>query len=103
MRRHSVVLLALVSLAPAVRAQQARTPRPVTVEDYARAERNMGYNTTNLVSGGAVRPNWLAGDRFWYRNVTNDGAEYVLVDPARRTRVRAFDHTRMAAALSRVA
>ncbi|MCI0435095.1 MAG: S9 family peptidase, partial [Gemmatimonadetes bacterium] len=31
------------------------------------------------------------------------GAEFVMVDPARRTRVRAFDHTRMAGALSAAA
>ncbi|HEX9094004.1 MAG TPA: DPP IV N-terminal domain-containing protein, partial [Coriobacteriia bacterium] len=44
---------------------------------------------------------WLAGDRFWYRNAVPEGNEFVLVDPARRTRARAFDHAALAAALSR--
>ncbi|MBI2401378.1 MAG: DPP IV N-terminal domain-containing protein, partial [Gemmatimonadetes bacterium] len=63
----------------------------------------MGYNTNPLVFGAPVRPSWLPGDRFWYRNTIPEGAEFVLVDPARRTRARAFDHERLAAALSRAA
>ena len=60
--------------------------RALTAADYARAERLMGYNTTALVSGGAVSPTWLPDDRFWYRVTTEKGPEFVLVDPARRTR-----------------
>lgn len=99
MHVRAVALLALVAACPAA----AQTPRPVTAEDYARAERFLGYNTNPLVIGGPVRPTWLAADRFWYRNTTGDGAEFIVVDPARRTRERAFDHARMAAALSRAA
>ncbi|MFI5281453.1 MAG: DPP IV N-terminal domain-containing protein, partial [Gemmatimonadales bacterium] len=95
------VLLALLCAAalPAVGQQ----PRVLTTDDYARAERFMGYNTNPLVSGGAVRPTWLADERFWYRNQTADGSEFVLVDPARKTRERAFDHAKIAAALSHAA
>jgi hypothetical protein len=32
----------------------------------------VGYNTTPLVTGGAVRATWLAADRFWYRNVPGE-------------------------------
>ena len=81
-------------------AQGARQFSPA---DYARAEKYMGYNAGPLVFGAAVRPVWLAGDRFWYRNTTPQGVEIVLVDPAARTRARAFDHARLAAALSQVA
>jgi dipeptidyl-peptidase-4 len=81
----------------------AQQPRALTADDYARAERFMGYNTTPLVSGAAVRPAWIAADRFWYRNAIPGGFEFVLVDPARGTRVRAFDHARLAASLSRAA
>ena len=99
MHLRAVALLACVAALPVA----AQTPRPVTAEDYARAERFMGYNTAPLVTGGAVRPTWLAADRFWYRNATADGFEFVLVDPARRTRERAFDQAKIAAALSRAA
>jgi len=71
-----------------------------TAQDYARAERFMGYNTQALVDGSAGPPTWLAGDRFWYRVLNTKGSEFVLVDPARKTRVPAFDHGRLAAALA---
>jgi dipeptidyl aminopeptidase/acylaminoacyl peptidase len=75
--------------------------RPVlTAEDYARAERAMSYNTQALVDHSAGPPNWLAGDRFWYRVLTAQGSEFVLVDPARKTRTAAFDQAKLAAALS---
>jgi dipeptidyl aminopeptidase/acylaminoacyl peptidase len=76
-----------------------------TAADYARAEKFMGYNTNPLVYGGAVRPTWLDPStlddgRFWYRTTTADGSEFIIVDPAKGTRLPAFDHTRLAQALS---
>ena len=97
MRRLPICLL-LLPLVPAA----AQAPM-VTAEDYARAESRLGQSLTGLVLGGSVQPRWLDASRFWYRNAVDGGGEYVLVDPARRTRVRAFDHDRMAAALSRAA
>lgn len=83
----------LLLLAAPLAAQQA--PR-ITAADYARAERFLGANTFPLVDGLGVRPTWLADGRFWYRN----GSEFVVVDPARRTRQRLFDNARLAAALA---
>ena len=60
----------------------------------------MGYNTTPLVLRSGVRPNWLPDERFWYRVTTAAGSEFVLVDPAKGTRAPAFDHVKLAAALS---
>lgn len=68
---------------------------------YTRAERFLTWNTTNLISGDSVRAQWLLdGNRFWYRNKTASGAEFVLVDPATSSRTLLFDNTRLAAALS---
>ena len=76
-------------------------PRPtVTAQDYAHAEQFLGYNTQPLVDGVPGPPHWLAGGRLWYRVLTAQGSEFVLVDPARRTRTVAFDQARLAAALS---
>jgi hypothetical protein len=99
LRLPSAVLVLACAAIPAL-AQSPAVPRALTADDYARAEKFMDYNTSPLVSGAAVRPVWIAGDRFWYRNTIAEGAEFVLVDPARRTRERAFDHVRLAAALS---
>jgi len=74
-------------------------PRASATE-YARAERFLGWNARTLVSGHEVQPTWLEGDRFWYKNHQREGAEFVLVDPARATRRLAFDHDRLASALS---
>src|SRR5271155_1763673 len=81
----------------------ASAQRVFTAADYARAEKFMTYNTNSLVFQNTVRPTWMADDRFWYRNTLADGAEFVLVDPARGTRVPAFDHARLAVALSKAA
>lgn len=83
-----------------VAAQQTRT---ITAADYARAEKFMGYNTAPLVLRNGVRPAWLANDRFWYRTTTEAGSEFMLVDPVKATRLPAFDHARLAAALSTAA
>lgn len=98
MRIGGLLIAALLAAAPAA----AQAPRALTAGDYARAERFMGYNTTPLVFGASVRPTWLPGDRFWYRNAIPEGFEFVVVDPARRTRERAFDHARLAATLSQM-
>jgi dipeptidyl aminopeptidase/acylaminoacyl peptidase len=77
--------------------------RVFTAADYARAEKFMGYNTTPLVTHSGVRPNWLPDERLWYRVATEAGSEFVLADPARGTRGPAFDHAKLAAALSTAA
>jgi dipeptidyl-peptidase-4 len=91
--------LMLCALALPLASQQ----RVFTADDYARAEKFMTYNTTPLVLRSGVRPTWLADERFWYRNTIAEGNEFVLVDPVKKTRQRAFDHAKLAAALSTVA
>lgn len=98
MQRVALPLLIVFSVAYAV-AQ----PRVFTAADYTQAEKFMGYNTTPLVFHGAVRANWLPDDRFWYRVTNAEGSEFVLVDPAHGTRGPAFDHAKVATALSAVA
>ncbi|HEX6309889.1 MAG TPA: DPP IV N-terminal domain-containing protein [Longimicrobiales bacterium] len=80
----------------------AQQPRQLTTDDYSRAERFLGANTSPLVSGTAGSPTWLEDGRFWYRTTTATGSEFVVVDPARRSRAAAFDHTRLASALAAV-
>jgi len=76
--------------------------RVVTADDYTRAEKFTGGGMGALVYRSGVRPTWLADERFWYRNTTVEGSEFVLVDPAKGTREPAFDHAKLAAALSTV-
>ena len=75
----------------------------VTSDDYARAEKFLDYNVNPLVLHSGVRPVWLPDDRFWYRVTTENGSEFVLVDPTRGVRGPVFDQARMAASLSAAA
>jgi dipeptidyl aminopeptidase/acylaminoacyl peptidase len=47
-----------------------------------------------------MSPEWFDGDRFWYRSHVGEGYEFIVVDPAAPSRRLAFDHDRLAAALS---
>ena len=104
------VLLWAILFAPAVifvqpcaaRQSGSAAALEVTTADYQHAEKFMSYNTRPLVYHDG-RPNWLSGDRFWYRDVGPDGVEFVLYDAARGTRQPAFDHAKIAAALSTAA
>jgi dipeptidyl aminopeptidase/acylaminoacyl peptidase len=51
----------------------------------------LGYSAEQLVDRAAVRPNWLPGDKFWYKVLTAQGSEFVLVDPVKGTRTAAAD------------
>ena len=69
--------------------------------DYNRAERFLTWHTSRLISGDLVVPEWMEDNtRFWYRNKTGNGYQFVLVDPARNTQGALFDHYRMAASMS---
>ncbi|MGH7483071.1 MAG: DPP IV N-terminal domain-containing protein [Longimicrobiales bacterium] len=86
-------------------AQQTRAyaPAALTAEDYADAERFLRAYTAPLVFGASVDAVWLPDGRFWYRNDTPDGTEFVIVDADARTRDRFFDVPRLAVALSAAA
>jgi dipeptidyl-peptidase 4 len=101
MSRRASGTIASLSLAAALGASVFAQQRPaLTADDYARAERFLAPAVTPLVVGGSVTATWLADDRFWYRNALDAGAEFIIVDPVKRTRLRAFNHERIAAALS---
>ena len=72
----------------------------VTLEDYQRAENFLSANTRSLVYRANVNPNWLDDGRLWYRNTVAGGTEFILVDPVKKTRKRAFNHKKLAKALS---
>jgi dipeptidyl-peptidase-4 len=108
--RFAAAAIALVSAAISFAAPARAQQRVLTSADYARAEKFMGYNTTPLVTGviggggrGGRGVNWLPDERFTYSLTTGDGTEFILVDPAKGTRAPAFDHAKIAAALSAAA
>lgn len=89
--------------APLAAPLAAQAPRALTHQDYARAERYLAATTNPLVAGTiTVGPTWLEDGRFWYIASVPNGTQYVMVDPTRRTRTVAFDHSRLAQVLSTV-
>lgn len=90
-------LFALIALATSVNAQQRNI---LTAKDYEHAESLMAYNTEQLIDHGNVRPNWLPDGRFWYRILTPQGSEFILVDPSKKTRDAVFNQRKLASALS---
>jgi dipeptidyl aminopeptidase/acylaminoacyl peptidase len=83
-----------------VLSAQAQTPKAYTAADYARAEGQMAASLSPLVTNDVIRPNWLPDDRFWYLTKTDAGSQFILFNPAKGTKAPAFDHQKLAAALS---
>lgn len=94
------LLLAMpfLALAATVNAQQG--PQ-LTVKDYEHAEKFLSYNTAALIDHENVNAVWFDGDKFWYRVLTAKGSEFIMVDPAKKTRSTAFDQQKLAASLSK--
>ncbi|MEU8773610.1 DPP IV N-terminal domain-containing protein [Streptomyces sp. NPDC048606] len=77
-----------------------------TTQDYQAAERLLRRIAVpgELVTGDKVRPQWTdGGARFWYAVANGAGKRFVLVDPVAGTREPAFDHARLATALTAAA
>jgi dipeptidyl aminopeptidase/acylaminoacyl peptidase len=92
----SVLVLASMAGAGAAAAQG-------TLADYQRA---MGLRDTwqGLAIGVPEGPTWVGqSDRFWFRRTVKGGNEFVLVNPENKSVAPAFDHARLAEALSKAA
>lgn len=74
-----------------------------TAADYDRANK-LQETTRDRVSHLAGDPNWIGTQgRFWYRcDLGQKRSEFVVVDPARGLKQPAFDHAKMATALSKL-
>ena len=83
-----------------------RPYRPSRAEVAASFERQADYGdvTRQPVFKMHLEPHWFGDDtRFWYRNALAQGRrEFLLADAVKGVRVPAFDHMRLAAALSSV-
>jgi dipeptidyl aminopeptidase/acylaminoacyl peptidase len=78
----------------------AQQTAPLTAKDYDHAASFLSSNVQKYIDHGSVRPHWISGDRFWYRDLNANGSEFILVDPAKGKRAAAFDQQKLAASLS---
>lgn len=94
------VALSFAFLAVACVSDFQAAPK-VTKEDYARAERFLGWNVSRYILNGEVTYEWIGeSDRFWYLRQKDNGKEFVIVDAATAQRQPAFDHEKLAQALA---
>ena len=97
-----LVLVSLLSLL--ILFIPALAPAQGTKADYERADqlRSLTQGKTFKMQ---IRPNWLEDNtKFWYRNdLRDDTKEFILVDAPAGLRQPAFNHRRLARALSRAA
>ncbi len=71
--------------------------------DYDRAN-SLTTRTRNKVYDSAEAPTWIPGsEKFWYRKTVRGGNAFVLVDAVAGTKAPAFDHAKLASALSTTA
>ncbi len=92
-----IALLSSLLLLPAIIYAQ------VTQADYERAAR-LRDRLQGLVINAPERANWIGQtSRFWYRKSVKGGAEFTLVDAETLAKRPAFDHEKLAAALSAAA
>src|SRR5687768_4551675 len=89
----AAILIAIVCC-PASAAAQA------TVADYQRAM-SLRDRYQNLAIGTATDPRFIEkSNRFYYRRTVKGGSEFILIDAATREKRPAFDHEKLASALS---
>jgi dienelactone hydrolase len=74
-----------------------------TLADYERAN-GLREKYVSLANNLPERANWIGQtSRFWYRKAVKGGNEFVLMDAETLAKKSAFDHERLAAALSAAA
>jgi dipeptidyl aminopeptidase/acylaminoacyl peptidase len=83
-------------------AAQGQQAQVLTAKDYNHAESFLSYNTAQYIDHSPFRPNWISGDRFWFRDLNASGSEFILVNATTGKLSAPFDPVKLAAALSAV-
>ena len=74
------ITCALITIAIFSAMAQPGSNKVITADDYDKATKFLGVNTSKLVERSDVRPNWLADGNFWYSVNVGKGKEYVLIN-----------------------
>ena len=82
---------------PAAAAAQTQT---VSTDDYARAERLVGYNANPLVDHLVTAVTWLDDTHFWYRDHDTAGDHFLQMDASSGKSSPSFGTVQLAAALA---
>jgi len=94
----------LMAQAPALRAAEDENNSATNrMDGTSQTRRGRFGGPERGVYKGQITPHWFQENtRFWYRNDLRDGAkEFIVVDAEHGTRQPAFDHSKLAASLSK--
>src|SRR4051812_45482503 len=103
--KRSLVFLSLLAamlfvLAAAAQSTPASTASQVTWQDYERAS-NLREKYAGLILHETSAPRFIgSSSEFWYRVTVDGGAQFILADAKTAAKKPAFDHAKIAAALS---
>ena len=95
-RRGAVALILVLCAASFVSASASAQG---SIDDYRRAA-TVGQRLNGLTVDVAQAPTWISASRFWYRKSVKGGNSFVMVDATSGAKTPAFDHARLATALS---
>ena len=90
----AVVFTCLANLTFGVNAQS------LSIDKYAQAEQQLSKYTDKLVTGTTENPVWTNNNRLTYRSHTKQGEQFFIIDAESKEKNLAFDHQKLAAALS---
>ncbi len=79
-KRIFLSLIAILFIGLAVSGQEALI---LTESEYQHATSMLSGNVNKLIDN-AIRPQWTADGRIWYRSLTEDHSEYKLVNPNKK-------------------
>jgi dipeptidyl aminopeptidase/acylaminoacyl peptidase len=101
--RHLIWVVAAAVLVASQLASRTTAQGQDVKAAYERAD-SLGRRTQNLAYNILPEaPTWLEkSSKVWYRKSVKGGNEFVLVDAAAKTKAPAFDHAKLAAAISAV-
>ena len=87
---------------PALTAQPSNydSDTDVALDAYQQAESMLSWNLSGTTFNDRINPVQIDRNRFWYMLNSRSGDHYMVVDVANRSKDLAFDHERLAQAIS---
>ena len=72
----------------------------LSIDKYYQAEQQLSKYTEKLVTGTLDHPQWTNNNQLTYRSHTKQGEQFFIIDAVTKEKNLAFDHQKLAAALS---
>ncbi len=79
---------------------EQQVPKQFTIADYEKAAAHMDRNLNSLVYHQISGSNFIEEDKLVYKTTDENGTQFLLVDAVLKTKTTAFEHQKLADALS---